>query len=177
MCCRGLRSRTFHRSEDRLATGLAPTRPNPLCVTYVMDVRQIVDFDKIHKQFDKLGEFVEGFFDEIEGAKTFVGDPEKAGIRVTKSKPGDSPFPAVKIEIEVPGCGPTEVDVNVVEGRLTVRWTPKMTGKEQERTFSLSKNVAVDGVQAIVKHGYLTVTIPGVPGKTPAHKVTVVSGA
>jgi HSP20 family molecular chaperone IbpA len=48
-----------------------------------------------------------------------------------------------------------------------------MAGKEQVRTFSLSKSADVDGVTAVVKNGYLTVTIPGISGKTPTRKVSV----
>ena len=136
-----------------------------------MDVRQIIDFDRVSKHFDKLGEFMDGIFNDLEGAKTFGGDPEKAGIRVTKSK-GDE-APVVVIEVEVPGCASNEVSVDVTAGRLAIQWTPKMTGKEQVRTFSLSKSADVDGVSAVVKNGYLTVTIPGITGKTPTRKVAV----
>jgi HSP20 family molecular chaperone IbpA len=138
-----------------------------------MDVKQIIDFDRVSKHFDKLGEFVEGFFDDLEGIRTFGGDPEKAGIRVTKSKSGDGLTPIVIVEVEVPGCASNEVNVDVTAGRLAVRWTPKMTGKEQVRTFSLSKSADADGVSAVVKNGYLTVTIPGVSGKTPTRRVAV----
>jgi HSP20 family molecular chaperone IbpA len=136
-----------------------------------MDVKQIVDFDKVVKNFEKLGDFMDGFFNDFSGISTFGGDPEKAGIRVTKSK-GDG-APVVVVEVEVPGCASDEVSVDVTAGRLSIRWTPRMTGREQVRTFSLSKSADVDGVSAVVKNGYLTVTIPGVPGKTPSRKVAV----
>lgn len=142
-------------------------------VLCLMEVKQIIDFDRISRHFDKFGEFVEGIFEDLDGAKTFGGDPEKAGIRVTKSKTGDGLTPVVVIEVEVPGCSSSEVSVDVAAGQLSIRWTPKMTGKKQDRTFSLSKNADVDAVTAKVKDGYLTVTIPGTTGKAPTRKVAV----
>jgi HSP20 family molecular chaperone IbpA len=130
----------------------------------------MLDVDRISKHFEKLGDFMEGLFEDL-GTSTFGGDPEKAGIRVTKSK-GDE-APVVTIEIEVPGCAPSEVNVEVTSGRLAVQWTPKMTGKTQARAFSLSKNADVDAVAAVVKDGYLTVTVPGISGKTQSRKVKV----
>jgi HSP20 family molecular chaperone IbpA len=136
-----------------------------------MEVKQIIDFNKVSRHFDKLGEFVEEVFSELDVAKTFGGDPERAGIRVTKSRGDDAPV--VVVEVEVPGCAPGEVSVDVTSGRLVIRWIPKMTGKEQVRTFALSKSADVDSVSAKVKDGYLTVTIPGIPERTPARKVSV----
>lgn len=136
-----------------------------------MDVKQIVDLDKLSKHFDKFGEFVEGFFDDLDGIKTFGGDPEKAGIKVTRSKGGEAQV--VTIEVEVPGCASGGVSVDVTAGRLSIGWTPRMTGKAQSRTFSLSKSADVENVTAKVKDGYLTVTIPGVSGSTPTRKVAV----
>ncbi len=136
-----------------------------------MDVKQIVDVDRLSKHFDKIGEFMDGVFGELSGTSTFGGNPEQAGIRVTKSKGDESPM--VVIEIEVPGCTSSEVVVEMTSGRLVARWTPKMSGKEQVRTFSLSDNTDADGVSAKVKDGYLTITIPGVSEKTRTRKVSV----
>ncbi len=135
-----------------------------------MEVKQILDVERISKHFEKLGDFMEGLFEDL-GTSTFGGDPEKAGIRVTKSTGDGSPL--VRVEVEVPGCSPLEVEVEVVPGRLDVRWKPRMTGRAQARTFSLSKSADVDAVAAVVKDGYLTVTIPGISGKTQSRKVKV----
>lgn len=136
-----------------------------------MDVKQIVDMDKITKHFEKLGDFMEGIFEDFSGTSTFGGNPENAGIRVTKSK-GDGD-PTVTIEVEVPGCASSGVSVDVTAGRLSIGWTPRMTGKAQSRTFSLSKSADVDKVVAKVRDGYLTVTIPGISGSTSTRKVAV----
>jgi HSP20 family molecular chaperone IbpA len=139
-----------------------------------MDVRQIIDVDRIAKHFEKLGDFMDGIFDDLGGTSTFGGDPEKAGIRVTKMKTGEGLSSVVIVEIEVPGCSPTEVSVLAEPGQLTVQWTPRMTGKAQVRKFSLSKNADVDSVSAKVKDGFLTVTIPAAVATRPAARKVVV---
>jgi len=139
-----------------------------------MDVKQVVNFEKVTKHFDRLGELLEGVFEDLEGSKMFGGDPEMAGIKVTKSgKSGKDGTSIVTIEVEVPGCESKDVDVSVDGSLLTIAWVPRMTGKHQVRTFSLSKNAAVENVAASVKNGYLVVTIPSASERSTQRRVQV----
>jgi HSP20 family molecular chaperone IbpA len=130
-----------------------------------------MDVKQISKHFDKFGEMVTELFEGLDGVSTFGGQPENAGVKVTKSRT-DSEHTVV-VEVEVPGCSSAEVEVGVESGRLSIEWTPRMTGKRQSRSFSISKDADVDHIVADVKNGYLTVIIPGLAGKTGARKVAV----
>lgn len=133
----------------------------------------MVDFKQMGRKLDKLGEFMDGLFDGDGVPVLFGGDPTHTGVRVTKSKSSDGLTPLVTVEIEVPGCKPDGVDVSLEDGRLSVSWTPRMTGEKQSRTFSLSKSADLDAIVAKVADGYLVVTIPCADVKPASRKVRV----
>ncbi len=139
-----------------------------------MESKRGPDLGKFFKHFGNLGDFLSGVLDEADEA--FEGGKSALeGIKVTKGKSGDGATQVVILEVEVPGCASEDVCVSVEGGNLSVSWTSKMSGRPQERTFSLSKNADVDRVSAVVRNGYLTVTVPSLPSGPSgrARKVSV----
>jgi HSP20 family protein len=91
------------------------------------------------------------------------------------------------IEIEVPGFQPDDVDVEVHEGVLTIKGERSSESESNEegvirrerrrgrfiRRFSLPNSAPTDEIDANVKDGVLTVTVPqAVPASTTKIDVT-----
>jgi HSP20 family molecular chaperone IbpA len=73
------------------------------------------------------------------------------------------------ITVEVPGCGPEDVDVSLESGILSVRWTE---GRGGALDFRIGKGVAPESLSAKVAKGVLRVAFPRSPD-APAAKVKV----
>ena len=70
---------------------------------------------------------------------------------------------AVIAEIEVPGCGPEDVNVNC-EGRAIQVETPRGNAY-----FTIGARIDMDNIEASIQHGLLTLCVP----KREAKKVEV----
>ena len=70
---------------------------------------------------------------------------------------------AVIAEIEVPGCGPKDVNVNC-EGRAIQVETPRGNAY-----FTIGARIDMDNIEASIQHGLLTLRVP----KREAKKVEV----
>ena len=70
---------------------------------------------------------------------------------------------AVIAEIEVPGCGPEDVNVNC-EGRAIQVETPRGNAY-----FTIGARIDMDNIEASIQHGLLTLRVP----KREAKKVEV----
>lgn len=93
---------------------------------------------------------------------------------------------AYLLSLDIPGVDPATVDVRVDKGVLTIAGERKSdikvesgTVRNRERVqgtfsrrFSLPEGVDVENIQAVGKHGVLTVTIPRVPA-AQTRRITV----
>jgi HSP20 family protein len=85
---------------------------------------------------------------------------------------------------ELPGLSRDQIDIHAEEGRITIRGARAATGPGREisceqyhrverghgpfsRTFSLPEPIDVDAINADLKDGVLTVTIPKAAGRAP----------
>jgi HSP20 family protein len=70
------------------------------------------------------------------------------------------------VRAELPGVNRDEINVEMVNGYLTVNATRKTKGPEGEESFALSRSIAIpedvhaDKVSAAYENGVLTVTLP-----------------
>lgn len=95
---------------------------------------------------------------------------------------------ALLLEVDVPGCGEADVEVDLEDDLLTLKarpalgtpgdeWKPAVRGMTDgiyERRFRLAEAVDVDGIEATVKHGVLRVALPKKGNVT--RKITVHAG-
>jgi HSP20 family protein len=71
----------------------------------------------------------------------------------------------VIIELAVPGVEREDLKIDVAEGTLFVEAKPKSKSKfakEIKQSWNLSKNIDVDNINAELKNGLLTLTLPKV---------------
>lgn len=87
---------------------------------------------------------------------------------------GGNPFPVdlyedndnTYVRAELPGVSRSDINVELVEGNLTIAATRKQKQGEQEETFSFSRSISLpeeaqaDKVSAAFENGILTVTLP-----------------
>lgn len=66
-----------------------------------------------------------------------------------------------RIELEIPGVAPEQVEVTVEQGALTIRGENRAQQKF-ERSFTLPAQIAEESITATVAHGLLTVMMPKV---------------
>jgi HSP20 family protein len=70
------------------------------------------------------------------------------------------------VRAELPGVSRDEINVEMVNGYLTINATRKTKGQDGEESFALSRSVAIpeavqaDKVTAAYENGVLTVTLP-----------------
>ena len=70
------------------------------------------------------------------------------------------------VRAELPGINRDEINVEMVNGYLTINATRKTKGQEGEESFALSRSIAIpedvhaDKVSAAYENGVLTVTLP-----------------
>jgi HSP20 family protein len=79
------------------------------------------------------------------------------------------------LEVEIPGYGRDQVQLEYLEGKLTLRAEQKQSsenGDESrhalERVIRVPEDVAMEGVQARLENGILTVTLPRKESSKPA---------
>lgn len=78
------------------------------------------------------------------------------------------------IQVDVPGCGPEDVEA-VVRGRLLdVAW--KAGSREGSLSFKIPSSADPAKVSASVRHGVLSVRLPGREGEREAERRVPVSG-
>lgn len=129
------------------------------------DAERAVDpFDALRREMNRV------FFDFERGF------PEAGSEHSARSWPRatlEDTGPALVVRAEVPGVEDKALELSVEEATLTIKGERKDTPpdgysvhrKERgefrfARSFSLPAKVEVDGVQAALKHGVLTVTLP-----------------
>ena len=78
-------------------------------------------------------------------------------------KPGDD---AVVAEVEVPGCGPSDVNVSC-EGRAIHVTTPRGNAY-----FTVGARIDMDHIEASIRHGLLTLRVPKREARRVEVKVT-----
>jgi HSP20 family protein len=69
----------------------------------------------------------------------------------------------VVIEMAVPGISREDLKIDVVENILTVEAKPKVKSrfaKELKQSWDISKDIDVDGINAELKNGLLTLVLP-----------------
>jgi HSP20 family protein len=82
------------------------------------------------------------------------------------------------VRAELPGVNREEINVEMVNGYLTINATRKTKGEEGEESFALNRSVAIpedvhaDKVSAAYENGVLTVTLPKREEAKP-RKITV----
>lgn len=70
------------------------------------------------------------------------------------------------VRAELPGINRDEINVEMVNGYLTINATRKTKGQEGEESFALNRSIAIpedvhaDKVSAAYENGVLTVTLP-----------------
>jgi len=116
-------------------------------------------------------------FDEMNTSEK--GDLGDSGVPVSIWESDDHYY----FEFDVPGVTSDDVDVTVVEDVLTVV-TERTNAEDQEylrqersygvreRKFSLPARVDADNIEASLKHGVLTVSLPKAPEAT-AKKIEI----
>jgi HSP20 family protein len=95
---------------------------------------------------------------------------------------------AYEVTAELPGLDEKDVEVNVAEGRLTIKGEKQEAKEEKkkdyylherhfgsfERSFEIPDSVDTDKIEAAFKKGVLTVTLPKKPeAQKPAKKINV----
>lgn len=75
------------------------------------------------------------------------------------------------IRVDVPGCGPEDVDVELSGSVLLVRWNGR-TGKALLK-FKVAQHVRAEAVEATVEKGVLSVRLPKAPSEGKPEKVRV----
>lgn len=95
---------------------------------------------------------------------------------------------AFVIEVELPGVEDKDIDVKMHDGELTVTAERKHSTEVKKgdfhrveshfgkmtRTVRLPESVQTDAIEAVFRHGVLTLTVPKAPERTPA-KIAVKS--
>jgi HSP20 family protein len=69
----------------------------------------------------------------------------------------------VRILLDVPGAAPSDVDIQVHDGVLTIEARSPRTDLEMrvyERSFRVDRRLDVDAITAEMQNGVLTVTLP-----------------
>ena len=81
----------------------------------------------------------------------------------------------VTIEMAVPGISKEDLTVDIIDDTLTVKASPKTKSrltKELKQSWYLSKDIDVDNINAELKNGLLTLTLPKVkPAKKTVNVV------
>jgi HSP20 family protein len=126
--------------------------------------RAAVDpFDALRREMNHL------FFDFERGFPGVGRDESRSWPRATLEDTGQ----ALVVRAELPGVEDKELELSVEEATLTLKGERKDTPPEGysahrkeraafrfSRSFALPAKVEVDGVQAVLKNGVLTVTLP-----------------
>ena len=125
--------------------------------------RDFDPFDALRREMNSL------FFDFERGFPNFTRDTARLWPRVTLEDTGT----ALLARADLPGVEEKALDVSVADGALTIRGERPESApegysvhrKEREavrfaRSISLPAKVDVESVQAVLKHGVLTVTLP-----------------
>jgi len=130
-------------------------------------------FAELHKQMDEL------FDDWARSVRPPVATRREAGLLRPTIDVSETDE-AFKVIAELPGVEEQDVDVTVSDDRLTIKAEKRKESEEKgehfhrversygtfERSMSLPRGVDTDNVNAQMKNGMLTVTIP----KTPSMK-------
>ncbi len=94
---------------------------------------------------------------------------------------------AFRLDVDVPGMKPEEIDVNIEKNLLTISGERKLAREDQKegyrrverafgsfsRSFTLPENVDAEGIEAKVADGTLTITLPKREPKNGARKIAV----
>ncbi len=94
---------------------------------------------------------------------------------------------AFRLDVDVPGMKPEEIDVNIEKNLLTISGERKLAREEQKegyrrverafgsfsRSFTLPENVDAEAIEAKVADGTLTITLPKREPKNGARKIAV----
>ena len=120
-------------------------------------------FDALRREMNHL------FFDFERGYSGLTRNDARSFPRATLEDTGA----ALVVRAELPGVEDKALDLSVEESTLTIKGERKDAAPEGysvhrkergeyrfARSFSLPAKVEVDGVQATLKHGVLTVTLP-----------------
>lgn len=111
---------------------------------------------RISNVIDKAMDHVESIFDDaFDGTSFRLGDSTH---KVTKDKKDG--LPVVTVELEVPGCKKTDIDLSVSPRSLQVEWTRKLDGQKSSLKIAISERADLDSISAKVEDGYMTIVIP-----------------
>jgi len=127
-------------------------------------------FAELHKQMDEL------FDDWARSVRPPVATRREAGLLRPTIDVSETDE-AFKVIAELPGVEEQDVDVTVSDDRLTIKAEKRKESEEKgehfhrversygtfERSMSLPRGVDTDNVNAQMKNGMLTVTIPKTP--------------
>lgn len=121
-------------------------------------------FDDAFKAMDRAFSSMDEAFSNAD----LFGTGSRASSRAARRGPGyeiNDGEAGRSILVEVPGCGPEDVDVTIGGGVLTVRWTAGRTGELQ---FRVGQRVTPESLVAKVDKGVLTVSLPRTERAEPA---------
>lgn len=69
--------------------------------------------------------------------------------------------------VDLPGVAPADLDIRFENGELTVHGRRTGGSASYLRTFRVTEQVAADKIEASLKHGVLTLTLPKVEAVKP----------
>ena len=120
-----------------------------------------------------MGQFVDRFFESMKNEIGFPGNwvnPQQLNpaVDIIEEDTG------YKLEVELPGMKPEDVDITVHDGCISIKGSKETTKDEEEdnyicrerysghyqRTFSLPQNINEDEIRANFHYGVLVLDIP-----------------
>lgn len=106
-------------------------------------------FEQVEREFEEMGAVLDREFADL-GEKVVV-TPARAAFTIEKV-PGKT-----TIKVEVPGCSPQDVRIDLADGIVTVK-APALSG---DRTYQFRVGPKVDSsdITATVKDGLLTLVV------------------
>jgi len=128
-------------------------------------------FDRMFRRVDSIFNQAFGEVDRISSSSSSSSGRRSGAVRVLKSKE------SVRVEVDLPGVRPEDVDVSVESGQMIVTWKREHEGGGSDggnHVFSISRNADVPSITAKMVHGVLSLIVPVVatpPGETRKVKV------
>lgn len=157
-------------------------------------LRTVNSFDELSRVFRGFDSFFNDALGNDLGSGLRLLPAAAVACRPAALQPSSrSGYPAVEVvrdgdnlvfRAELPGVSLDDLEVNVADGRLTVRGEKKEKKDADvfyrelyrgsfERSFVLPKGVKTDEIQARFHNGVLTVTLPGVAAREGARRVPI----
>lgn len=151
-------------------------------------------FDSLHREIDRLfDDFGRGFWRAPFRSPMFDAEPfwRRDSSLTTPAVDIVDKGEAYQIAADLPGLDEKNIDIQLVNGNLTIKGEKSEEKQEKQenymlqerrfgsfqRTFTVPQDVVTDKIQAKFEKGVLTVTLPKKPEATqPAKKIDVKAG-